>query len=210
MDPNFHVATSRLNLSYFQPDLDEHCDFFLALRNSPEVVKANEGVSDAFQSRELARNNIISNLEGQAETGFGRYIVSLKPTAGDGNGEFASESPQDRKYIGIVSLKLRKHPSGPTVPDVGFSLSRPYWGKGYATEAASGLLDYFAKEKGVTKVSGICNPDNEQSKAMFRRLGFTDRGIRSLKGLGEGTSDHVVRGQVWTRGVTGDLSEYRL
>ncbi|KAF2867490.1 acyl-CoA N-acyltransferase [Massariosphaeria phaeospora] len=210
LDPHFHISTPRLTLSYFDPTQDSHCDFLAALYNNPEIKAANAGVATAVPDREAARRRIEQDTERQGETGYGHYLVSLTSTSDDTTGPtkpFAEHS-HDLEKIGKVSLKVRKNPDAPSLPDMGFSFLPLYWGKGYATEASRALLDYFEREKGVTRVVGFCNPDNENSRNMFKRLGFRERGVRPVRGL---TSDgREVRGLVWSRGVDGALEEYGL
>lgn len=144
-------------------------------------------------------------------TGFGRFIVTLNPDPSTAGKDGEAETPVGGTgtFIGGVGLKARNTPGAATAPDIGFSLLRPFWGKGYATEAAQGLLDYFERERGVKDVLGYCHPANENSKKMFRRLGFENRGVRELKGLGpEGV---VVNGVVWAKKeMSGDLGVYGL
>jgi RimJ/RimL family protein N-acetyltransferase len=212
-DPNFHIATPRLYLSYYQPTLDSHCDHLVNLCNTPEVLKGNGGVATPIPDRETARKQIESSVEQQVKTGYGRYLVSLRltPTGAETNDSRSFlECLEDCQKIGMVGLKLRNHPEAPSAPDIGFSFLRPFWGKGYATEAATALLDYFDKERGVKEVFGFCNPANEESKKMLQRLGFEERGVHLLKGIGGRTHDDGgVRGLVWAKkGMNKDLSVY--
>lgn len=210
-DPNFNISTPRLYLSHLQPSLDTHCDFFVALVNSPEVLIANSGVASQIPDRETARKAIEAGAEQLGKTGYGKYVVSLKPTK-DGEIEHDDrpfpERLKDCKFIGTVGLKLRTHPESPRVPDVGFSFLTPFWGKGFATEAVQALIGYYEKEKRQMDIFGYCSPTNENSKKMFRRLGFEERGVRLIKGLG-GRPDEGIRGLVWAKkGMSEDLSEY--
>jgi hypothetical protein len=59
---------------------------------------------------------------------------------------------------------------------------------------------YYRDTKGCTAFAGVCDPKNEASMKMFRKLGFVERGVRDLKGMvGE---DAVYTNFVWTLGVT--------
>jgi RimJ/RimL family protein N-acetyltransferase len=64
------------------------------------------------------------------------------------------------------------------VHEVGWHLHPDVWGRGYATEAASALLDRgFAA--GLDAIQAVTDPDNVRSQAVCRRLGMTDLGLRS-------------------------------
>lgn len=212
-DPNFHITTPRLYLSYYQSTLNSHCDHLVNLYNTPEVLKGNGSVATPIPDRESARKVIESRAECQAKTGYGRYLISLRPTTTeDLEDDICPFLERSEKYekIGMVGLKLREHPAAPSVPDIGFSLLRPFWGKGYATEAAKALIDYFENEKNVKEVLGFCNPTNEESRKLFQRLGFEERGVHLLRGIGDRNHDDGgVRGLVWAkRGMAEDLSVY--
>ena len=53
--------------------------------------------------------------------------------------------------------------------------------KGYSKEAAVGLMEWAEKEKGVKDVLGMHNPNNPASPAVFKSLGFEDRGVMYLR-----------------------------
>ncbi|NUR87044.1 MAG: GNAT family N-acetyltransferase [Nonomuraea sp.] len=61
---------------------------------------------------------------------------------------------------------------------VGWSLARPYWGKGYATEAGRAALRYCFEELGATEVVSIIKPDNARSISVAERIGH--RHLRDL------------------------------
>ncbi|KAF2638964.1 hypothetical protein P280DRAFT_528425 [Massarina eburnea CBS 473.64] len=105
-------------------------------------------------------------------------------------------------------MKLRKHPKAPKMPDIGFSFVPGYTGKGYATEVVNALLGYF-EGRGVKDVLGFCVPGNERSKAMFRRLGWMESGVRDVYGLRDRMDDGVDRVLCWVKeGMSQDLEEY--
>jgi [ribosomal protein S5]-alanine N-acetyltransferase len=58
------------------------------------------------------------------------------------------------------------------VTEIGYILSRDYWGKGYVTEAAAGLIDLLFSE-GQRRIIADTDPDNSASIAVLKRLGFT-------------------------------------
>jgi RimJ/RimL family protein N-acetyltransferase len=208
-DPNFHIETPRLYISYFQPEIDDHCDFLVEVYNSPEVLQASAGVSASIANRETARERIEGGVAEQLRTGFGRYLVSLKPLGVSKPNTPFSERLKRSNFTGFVGMNIRDRPAAFNAPDIGFAQLSQYFGKGYATEAALALLEYFEKEKGVKEVFGFCNPDNENSKNMLRRLGFEDRGERLVKGLGTGKDGKNA--MVWAKkGMQDDLGKYGL
>jgi RimJ/RimL family protein N-acetyltransferase len=51
-------------------------------------------------------------------------------------------------------------------------LAREHWGKGYATEAATGWLNHAFESLELPRVISITDPPNERSLAVMRRLGM--------------------------------------
>lgn len=62
-------------------------------------------------------------------------------------------------------------PEGWPGPEVGWSLARSAWGKGYATEAAGACIDWVFNYLGWEEVIHIIDPENHPSIAVAKRLG---------------------------------------
>lgn len=97
---------------------------------------------------------------------------SLTSTAGSwalhGFGMFSVVEKSSGTWIGRV---------GPWFPadwpgrEVGWSLARAAWGKGYAFEAVSAAMDWTFDVLGWADVIHPIHPENERSRALARRLG---------------------------------------
>ncbi|KAI4917753.1 hypothetical protein J4E85_009845 [Alternaria conjuncta] len=199
---DFHISTSRLYLSYLDPSSDEQCDFTLALYHGAPSVRRYPGVIKDVPDREAARKIAASGDEKLRATGYGRYIISLKPESPAGDEETGVPFSQRRlERIGIVSMQLGRvaGEQAPTMPDVGFNMMERYHGKGYATEAAQGLIKYFREEKGAKEIAGLTDDTNDEAKRLFRRLGFTNHGVRKVRGIRWG--GEVIDVDLWTLGL---------
>lgn len=62
------------------------------------------------------------------------------------------------------------------VIEIGYALARPHWGKGYAREAVSRLLDLLFREEGNRRVFADTDPDNIGSNSLLESLGFVREG----------------------------------
>ncbi|MFE0459610.1 GNAT family N-acetyltransferase [Kitasatospora sp. NPDC058965] len=58
--------------------------------------------------------------------------------------------------------------------EVGWTLARAHWGRGYATEAARAVLDWGFGGLGLSRITAMIAHGNEGSEAVARRLGFTE------------------------------------
>jgi len=71
--------------------------------------------------------------------------------------------------IGGAGLHKR---NGPGVLEIGYWMSAPHGGRGYATEAAVALIDVAFAMPGIERIEIQCDPRNVASAAVPRKLGF--------------------------------------
>jgi RimJ/RimL family protein N-acetyltransferase len=62
------------------------------------------------------------------------------------------------------------------VAELGYSLGRAYWGRGYATEAVGAMLDH-ARPLGLRRLEAFSFLDNPASARVLEKAGFTDLGV---------------------------------
>jgi RimJ/RimL family protein N-acetyltransferase len=73
--------------------------------------------------------------------------------------------------IGAVgSVGIFRRETGPEL-EIGWSVDRAYWGRGYATEAARAALDYALTDLG-DRVIAMIAPDNAPSIGVAERIGM--------------------------------------
>jgi len=91
-----------------------------------------------------------------------------------GFGQWAVEIPGEASFIGVVGLETvaDEAPFTPAV-EVAWRLAQPYWGHGYATEAARASLDYGFGELGLDEIVALTVPANSRSPRATERLGMT-------------------------------------
>jgi RimJ/RimL family protein N-acetyltransferase len=85
-----------------------------------------------------------------------------------GYGPYAVIEKQSGRMIGPVGLW---YPGDWPEPEIKWSIVREFWGHGYATEAASAVLDMSTRTLKRSRLISLILPDNERSKAVARRLG---------------------------------------
>lgn len=56
--------------------------------------------------------------------------------------------------------------------ELGITLARPQWGKGYATEAGGAIVEHLLGPLGFATAVAEVHPDNQASLALMHRLGF--------------------------------------
>ena len=111
-----------------------------------------------------------------------------------GYGTWAVERKSDAAMVGRVGLI---NPHGWPALECGWTLGKPYWGQGYASEAAEAALRYAFLTQPVERMISCIDPDNTASQAVAKRIGETKGEFTQLR---IGGKDHPV--DIWsiTRG----------
>ena len=85
---------------------------------------------------------------------------------------FAVRLP-DRQVVGCIGLRVeRRHDRG----ELGYWMGRPFWGQGYATEAAHACLFFGFRHFALNKVVANHVADNPASGRVMEKLGMTREG----------------------------------
>jgi RimJ/RimL family protein N-acetyltransferase len=74
----------------------------------------------------------------------------------------------------IGACGLGRRPSGAV--EMGYWIARPYWSRGFATEACAALVD-IARTLGLASLEGSHFLDNPASARVLEKLGFEPRGL---------------------------------
>ncbi|MCB8944862.1 MAG: GNAT family N-acetyltransferase [Ardenticatenaceae bacterium] len=61
---------------------------------------------------------------------------------------------------------------------LGYDLARVYWGKGYATEGITAVLNFAFTQMNLNRVEAYTIADNHRSVRLLERLGFMREGTR--------------------------------
>jgi len=147
------LRTTRLLLRAWR---DEDIAPFAEMSADPAVMEYLLPLSDRWLSPEawVARKRAHWD-----EHGFGQWVVEI---------------PGEASFIGVVGLETVAYeaPFTPAV-EVAWRLAQPYWGHGYATEAARAALDYGFGELGLDEIVALTVPANRRSRRVMERLGMT-------------------------------------
>jgi RimJ/RimL family protein N-acetyltransferase len=131
---------------------------FAAMNADSDVMRYFPATMDQAQT-----DAFVDLIEERFETqGFGLWALELAETA---------------EFVGYTGL----NPMVDGVPgaggmEVGWRLARPFWGHGYATEAARAAVDVAFDGAGLTEVWSMTAVLNVPSQAVMRRIGMTLHG----------------------------------
>jgi RimJ/RimL family protein N-acetyltransferase len=146
-----HFETERLLLRQFnRSDLET----FLAYRNDPAVAR--------YQSWEVPypREKAIEFVQ----------KMSIATPAQSSGLQLAVELKSTRAMIGDVAFFIQRDDDRQAM--IGYSLARPFWRNGYATEAVSRLIAYLFDEMKLHRISAECDVENISSWRLLEKLGF--------------------------------------
>lgn len=113
-----------------------------------------------------------------------------------GWGFWAVETLDSGAFVGFVGLHIPTYdlPCSPCV-EIGWRLARPFWGKGYATEAAKESLAFAFEKLELNEVYSFASQVNERSWRVMERLGMVNTGQNfdhPIIPKGHALSEHVL------------------
>jgi RimJ/RimL family protein N-acetyltransferase len=148
--PTLVLRTERLQLRHMRED---DAAFMLGLLNEPSWIRfiGDRGV----RTVEAAREYILAGpVDMVRRLGFGFYVVEL--------GESGCA-------VGVCGLAKRDFLDD---VDIGYAFLPQYWGRGYAFEAASGVMAHAKNDIGLQRIVATVRPDNLGSIRLLEKLGL--------------------------------------
>lgn len=143
------IETKRLILRPFEAS-DAAAAF--AWFGHPVVMRFTPAGAD--KSIEETNVRVAGYVEHQKIHGFSKWLV-LNRASGVAIGDSGLLVLQDYGWV-----------------DLGFRFAQPYWGKGFATEAASAWVRAAFAEFRLTRLGAFVHPDNHASIRILEKLGF--------------------------------------
>ncbi|MBD2800230.1 GNAT family N-acetyltransferase [Xenorhabdus sp. M] len=147
------LETERLRLRAWK---EEDREPFFRLNSNSEVMEFFPDTLTKEQSNTLA-DNIIRKFE--IHGGWGLWAVELK---------------QSHEFMGFVGLNIPniEFPFSPFI-EIGWRLDQPFWGKGYACEAARRVLDFAFTEMNLKEIVAFTTTSNYRSESVMKKLGMS-------------------------------------
>jgi len=166
------LTTPRLTL---RAPTDGDADRILALANDIDIARMTTSMPHPY-----------SRADAEAFLARARSVDLNQEVA------FAIDDGRDG-LIGVMGL----FPHGPLGPEIGYWIGRDYWGRGYATEAASATLVWAGKDWGRRVVMSGHFADNPASGRVLEKAGFLYTGeVQSRRSTARGAMA-PTRMMVW-------------
>jgi RimJ/RimL family protein N-acetyltransferase len=97
------------------------------------------------------------------------WIITLKSSGG---------------LVGMIEIRINEFKA-----DVGYVVSRPFWGKGLATEALRPIVDWALGQESIYRVWALCDIDNIGSARVLEKVGMQREGALRRNILHPNTSN---------------------
>jgi RimJ/RimL family protein N-acetyltransferase len=92
----------------------------------------------------------------------------------EGFGLFAVELLASGELAGFVGLSVPEFlPEVLPAVAISWRLGSPFWGQGYASEAAHATLEFALQDRGLDRVISITRAGDDASENVIRKLGMT-------------------------------------
>ena len=149
------LTTPRLRL---EPFADAHLAQLHEMNSDPEVMRYITGKAKTVEETQAGIDRVKARW---AEWGYSWWSFF----------ELATE-----RIIGAGAIQHlggdKKNPF-----ELGYRLRRDKWGQGFASEAARAMATFAFDTLNAPELKAICEPENEASSKVMRRLGMTYQGI---------------------------------
>jgi len=160
---SFHPTTQRLILR--RPTMTD-MPAFVAILNDYDVAKNLRLVAHPFTDT-LFREALV-HIDRERQDGAAYYFAVTRAMDGALIGMCAAERAADGAW------------------ELGYWYGRPYWGQGYATEAARPVMRFAFEDLGAERLTAGWFDDNPASGAVLHKLGFAITGVTRVPCLARG------------------------
>lgn len=121
----------------------------------------------------LADNRSVASMLGSMPHPYtsadAAEFLARNRAGGKGDSVYAITLAGTGEFMGVCALHEDKRRF--ELPFIGYWLGQPYWGFGYATEAARGMVDLFFKVTSGETLMISCRVDNPASRRVIEKCG---------------------------------------
>ncbi len=149
--------TPRLSLRHITVD---DLDWFIDLYSDPDITRYLGGTRSRAQIEQMMRDRILRYYE--EYPGLGIWMTVERATGAS------------------IGFQLLNTIQGESIIQVGFTLHKSAWGRGYATEMAAAVLRYGFVDLNLPRIVGMADRANVASQRVLARIGLHRNGERAF------------------------------
>lgn len=94
------------------------------------------------------------------------------------NEVWAIREKESGRVVGSIGLEPDRRREDVASKEMGYSLGKAFWGKGYMTEAAKAVIDYAFTEEPLVVLAICTGPQNKRSQRVIEKCGFQYEGMQ--------------------------------
>jgi RimJ/RimL family protein N-acetyltransferase len=164
------LETERLVIRPFNKTDEEG---FILFMTNPSITN-NLAFDDSLKSKEGALAILNQTIESyNTEHPLLAFAIADKITG---------------SFMGACGITFLKQ----DVAEVFYAFFPDCWGKGFATEVLSKLIDYLAQIHTVKEIHAFITPQNVASIKVVEKFGFLSRGMTTKDGFSDQVLDYVL------------------
>jgi RimJ/RimL family protein N-acetyltransferase len=165
------IETTRLILRRFK--IEDAEDMYENWASDPEVTRFLTW--PAHSDVEITKKILTDWVSRYEDGGYFNWAMELK---------------EDGAVIGNISVvKLNEDTEA---ADMGYCMSRAYWGRGLMSEALKAVMDYLFDEVGLNRIAACHDVNNPKSGRVMDKAGMKQEGILRAAGKNnQGICDEV-------------------
>ncbi|EKF18775.1 GNAT family N-acetyltransferase [Nitratireductor pacificus] len=142
---------------------------------------------DVTELVELANNRRLAEMLGRMPHPYrlsdaDAFLTRVRTGVMDGC-TYAITLAGSGAFIGCAGMDTRARGL-----EMGYWIGEPYWGRGYATEAAHALVDLAFRATDIERLNASCRVTNTASRRVIHKCGF--------QYAGQGMTDSLAAGRV--------------
>jgi len=78
---------------------------------------------------------------------------------------------EENQVIGMIDIRMETH------ANLGYVLARPFWNRGYMTEAVVAVSSWALEQEEIARVWAVCDVENIASARVLEKAGFEREGM---------------------------------
>ncbi|WP_310621631.1 GNAT family N-acetyltransferase [Flexibacterium corallicola] len=143
----------------------------------------------------LANNRNVSKMLATMPHPFtledAKALVKRSENAGHQQALFAIRMKNTGRIVGCIGYNPQSEDDGSV--HLGYWIGEPFWGQGYATEAAQAVVDFAFEQGTIYELVAACRVTNPASRRVLENSGFQFRELTVLRPTGSNSLVNVDR-----------------
>ncbi len=154
------IATDNLHLRPFSPAE------LLALREGDEQFAAESRLKPGDGLRAMLVSDEVSPA----------WLERLRTAAEPDPWQFGYIVLEKMTGVAVGMAGFKGPPDDHGVVEIAYGIAPAYWGRGYATQAAKGLVEFASDDDRVSRIRAHTLPERNASTSVLTKAGFELRG----------------------------------